>query len=87
MSASPVTAHAVAGAQAPDRDVDALRDEASLRKRPSTSELIDWIAALRRAGLTSKDLDRGLPFLGVLLKREQDLVQLAERQAGGRGRA
>jgi MoxR-like ATPase len=65
----------------------ALRDEASLRKRPSTSELIDWIAALRKAGLTSKDLDRGLPFLGVLLKREQDLVQLAERQAGGRGRA
>jgi MoxR-like ATPase len=65
----------------------ALRDEASLRKRPSTSELIDWIAALKRAGLASKDLDRGLPFLGVLLKREQDLVQLAERQAGGRGRA
>ena len=65
----------------------ALRDEDGLRKRPSTSELIDWIAALRRAGLGSKDLDKGLPFLGVLLKREQDLVQHAERQAGGRGRA
>ena len=66
----------------------ALRDEAGLRKRPSTSELIDWIAALRRAGLTSKDIDKELPFLGVLLKREQDLVQFAERQAGGKkGRA
>jgi MoxR-like ATPase len=65
----------------------ALRDESGLRKRPSTSELIDWISALKRAGLSSKDLDGGLPFLGVLLKREQDLVQMAERQAGGRGRA
>jgi MoxR-like ATPase len=63
-----------------------LRDEHGLRKRPSTSELIDWIAALRRAGLASKDLDAGLPFLGVLLKREQDLLAVAERQARGRGR-
>src|SRR6185369_1768290 len=45
----------------------ALRDEAGLRKRPSTSELIDWIAALKRAGLGSQELERGLPFLGVLL--------------------
>src|SRR5207248_2424247 len=40
-----------------------LRDEQGLRKRPSTSELIDWIAALRRAGLGVKELDEGLPFL------------------------
>ena len=64
----------------------ALRDQHGLRKKPSTSELIDWIAALRRAGLSSKDLDAGLPFLGVLLKREQDIIAMAERQAGGRGR-
>src|SRR5437773_4233540 len=64
----------------------ALRDFAGLRKRPSTSELIDWIAALKRAGLSTKDLDEGLPFLGVLLKREQDLLAVAERQARGRGR-
>jgi MoxR-like ATPase len=63
----------------------ALRDTGGLRKKPSTSELIDWIAALRRAGLTSKDLDAGVPFLGVLLKREQDLLAVAERTAGGRG--
>src|SRR5213592_4111201 len=47
----------------------ALRDTHGLRKKPSTSELIDWIAALRRAGLSSRDLDAGLPFLGVLIKR------------------
>ena len=64
----------------------ALRDEVGLRKKPSTSELIDWIAALRRAGLSLRDLDEGLPFLGVLLKREQDMLMMAERQAGGRFR-
>jgi MoxR-like ATPase len=63
-----------------------LRELGTLRKRPSTSELIDWIAALRRAGLSTKDLDETLPLLGVLLKREQDLLAYAERQARGRGR-
>jgi MoxR-like ATPase len=63
-----------------------LRDLGGLRKRPSTSELIDWIVALRRAGISTRDLDEGLPFLGVLLKREQDLLAYAEQQAGGRGR-
>jgi MoxR-like ATPase len=65
----------------------ALRDEVGLRKRPSTSELIDWITALRRAGISLKELEEGLPFLGVLLKREQDLLTVAERMARGRGRA
>jgi MoxR-like ATPase len=64
-----------------------LRDLATLRKRPSTSELIDWITALRRAGLSTADLDQTLPLLGVLLKREQDLLAYAEKQARGqRGR-
>jgi len=63
-----------------------LRDEHGLRKKPSTSELIDWIAALKRAGVSHRELDEGLPFLGVLLKREQDLIAVAERQARGRGR-
>ena len=63
----------------------ALRDTHGLRKKPSTSELIDWIAALRRAGLSTKELESSVPFLGVLLKREQDLLLVAERQAGGRG--
>ncbi len=49
-----------------------LRDLPDLRKRPSTSELIDWIAALRRGGIASDALEGELPFLGVLLKRESD---------------
>jgi MoxR-like ATPase len=52
--------------------------EAPLRKRPSTSELIDWITALKAAGVTSITLEN-LPFIGTLLKKEQDLVTLKER--------
>ena len=50
-----------------------IRDLPELRKRPSTSELVDWIAALIRGGLSADDLVDELPFLGVLLKREQDI--------------
>jgi MoxR-like ATPase len=63
----------------------ALREEHALRKKPSTSELVDWIAALKRAGVSSRDLDESLPFLGVLIKREQDMIALAERMSRGRG--
>jgi len=50
-----------------------LREKTEMRKRPSTSELIDWIAALRRAGVSEVAMEEKLPFLGVLLKHEQDL--------------
>jgi len=62
----------------------AVRDLDGLRKRPSTSELIDWIAVLRRSGIASVELDAGLPFLGALLKREQDLLAFAEATTRGR---
>ena len=52
--------------------------EAPLRKRPSTSELIDWVAALRAAGITSLSLEQ-LPLMGTLIKKEQDLQLLQER--------
>jgi MoxR-like ATPase len=61
-----------------------IRAMSRIRKRPSTSELIDWIAVLQRAGVTSVKLDRELPFLGALLKKEQDLVAYADQLAGGR---
>ena len=61
-----------------------LRSMKRLRKRPSTSELIDWIAVLKRAGVDSVKLEQNLPFLGTLLKKEQDLVAYADQLAGGR---
>jgi MoxR-like ATPase len=56
-----------------------LRATDGLRKPPSTSELIDWISALRFAGIDpAKLLGAGLPFLGTLLKKETD-VEVANR--------
>ena len=49
-----------------------LRQQKELRKRPSTSELIDWITALVRAGADPKALEQEVPFMGALLKNEQD---------------
>jgi MoxR-like ATPase len=61
-----------------------IRENKRLRKRPSTSELIDWIAVLRRAGVAEVKFDQTLPFLGALLKKEQDIVALADQLAGGK---
>src|SRR5262245_50574365 len=47
----------------------ALRKQPRLRKRPSTSELIDWLAVLKAAGVKSVKLDQDLPFLGTLIKK------------------
>jgi MoxR-like ATPase len=63
-----------------------LRDLPRLRKRPSTSELIDWIAVLRRAGVGGDRFVRELPFLGVLLKKEQDVETLAAAKKSGQWR-
>jgi len=62
-----------------------LREQNELRKKPSTSELIDWIAALLRAGITQEQLEGHIPFLGTLLKKEQDAEALQRYdERGGR---
>lgn len=61
-----------------------LRALTRLRKRPSTSELVDWLAALKATGISSVKLDENLPYLGALLKREQDLLAFNEAFAGGK---
>jgi MoxR-like ATPase len=53
-----------------------LREQSDLRKKPSTSELIDWISALLRAGVTHAQLESHIPFVGTLLKKEQDVDAL-----------
>src|SRR5262245_18125306 len=61
-----------------------IRAMTRLRKRSSTSELIDWIAALRKAGIAEVKLGEAMSFLGALLKKEQDMVAYADQLAGGR---
>jgi len=60
-----------------------LRSVPRLRKRPSTSELVDWITVLMQSGVGRERLVRELPFLGVLLKKEQDVELLRAMRASG----
>jgi len=53
-----------------------------VRKRPSTSELIDWIAVLSAAGVAVDRIKAELPFTGVLLKKEQDQQVVGETRSG-----
>ncbi len=62
-----------------------LRSFDGLRKRPSTSELIDWVQALLIAGIPAERVREELPFLGVVLKTPHD-VELARRHAALRAR-
>ncbi len=62
-----------------------IRDQAGLKKKPSTSEVLDWLKLLLAEDLGAEDLRRdgadALPRLhGALLKNEQD-VHLFERLA------
>jgi MoxR-like ATPase len=58
----------------------AFRKTQGLRKRPSTSELVDWLTVLVHAGLDPESIRRDDPFLGVLFKQESDLRKVAGRR-------
>jgi MoxR-like ATPase len=49
-----------------------LRQIDQFRKKPSTSELIDWIRALIAGGLSDERISSEIPFIGTLLKKEPD---------------
>ncbi len=50
-----------------------LREMRDLQKKPSTSELLDWIQALMISGIEPSVLESRIPFIGVLLKKNQDI--------------
>ena len=53
-----------------------VRDLRELEKKPSTSELVDWLRALVAGGVDPNTLTRSIPFAGVLLKKDKDLQTL-----------
>ncbi|MFN3208528.1 MAG: AAA family ATPase [Roseovarius sp.] len=62
-----------------------IREQSGLKKKPSTSEVLDWLKLILAEDLSAEDLKRegadALPKLhGALLKNEQD-VHLFERLA------
>ena len=50
-----------------------IREFDMLRKKPSTSELVDWLQALIISGIQAKDVEKEIPFLGTLLKKQEDI--------------
>jgi MoxR-like ATPase len=50
-----------------------IREFDMLRKKPSTSELIDWLQALMAGGISPKTIEKEIPFLGTLLKKREDI--------------
>ena len=47
-----------------------------INKKPSTSEVIDWIQALQIGGIDPEIIRKEIPFAGVLIKKNEDLDTL-----------
>ncbi|MFA7660152.1 MAG: MoxR family ATPase [Anaerovoracaceae bacterium] len=60
-----------------------LREIKELQKKPGTPELLDWIRALQLGGVKVERIHGELPFLGVLLKKNQDFDVVCEIKEKG----
>ena len=62
-----------------------MREYFDLKKKPSTSELLDWIGALKLSGLPTGKLRSDLPLLSFLIKKDEDLDAVKQSTGGLRG--
>jgi len=46
----------------------------NLAKKPTTSELIDWLRALTADGVDPEVIAKQVPYAGVLLKKDKDIA-------------
>ncbi|MBE6021557.1 MAG: MoxR family ATPase [Clostridiales bacterium] len=53
-----------------------IRNMKDIQKKPSTSELLDWLQALVLSGVSVDRIKTEIPYVGVLLKKNQDLETL-----------
>ncbi len=65
-----------------------LRDVPHLKKKPSTSELLDWLRLLAMANTElgvedGKPLSDAPPYLGALIKNEEDVARVDHHLKGG----
>lgn len=51
-----------------------IRGLKDVRKKPSTSELIDWLQALTLGGIEPEKIRSTMPYLGVLIKKDEDMT-------------
>ena len=56
-----------------------IRGIKDIRKKPSTSELIDWVNALQIGGMDSALIKKNLPNLGVIIKKDEDMAVVRSR--------
>ena len=49
-----------------------IRQLPQIKKKPSTSEIIDWIRALVHGGIDPERIVSEVPYVGVLLKKNED---------------
>ena len=54
----------------------AIRELRGLQKKPSTSEVLDWLQALQIGGIDPEKISKTVPFAGVLLKKNEDMAIL-----------
>ncbi len=59
-----------------------IRDEKSIKKKPSTSELIDWVNALQLGGISADKIKAALPFIGTVIKKDEDLETVSHMGIG-----
>jgi MoxR-like ATPase len=57
-----------------------IRSIDGIEKKPSTSELVDWVRALSLSGIPVSRIAREIPFAGVLLKKDKDIETLERRR-------
>ena len=57
-----------------------LRGLRDIEKKPSTSELVDWLRALVAGGVDPQRITEKITYAGVLLKKDKDLRTLARNQ-------
>ena len=50
-----------------------IRNLPQIKKKPSTSEIIDWLQALQHGGVDAGRIVKEVPYLGVLLKKNEDI--------------
>lgn len=60
-----------------------IRNTKEIQKKPSTSELLDWIQALMISGVDLDTIKSKVPYLGVLLKKNQDIDVLTDIKEKG----
>jgi MoxR-like ATPase len=67
-----------------------LRGMQGLQKKPSTSELLDWVQALTIGGIKASRINEQMPYLGALLKKNQDFdvaqKELQSREIGDKSK-